>query len=125
MYVEARHENQLHHEAAVAEEAEAGTGADRAAGEATVAAVRTVGLAGTKAALYLWLMDNGIPMGCRCFVCPQRRGGGNDFVGCDVLQNLSSSAIVGPAEAGRKQAKDPCIPRQFLFASAHDKVSRA
>jgi len=93
MYGEARHENQLHHEAE-AEAAEAGTGADRAAVAAT-AAVRTADLAGTKANLYLWisgfwLMDNGIPMGCRCLVFPQRRGGRNDFVGCDVLQNLSS-----------------------------------
>jgi len=93
---EARHENQLHHEAeAEAAEAAAGTGADRAAVAATVAAVRTADLAGTKANLYLWisgfwLMDNGIPMGCRCLVFPQRRGGRNDFVCCDVLQNLSS-----------------------------------
>ena len=99
MYGEARHENQLHHEAAAeaAEAAEEGTGADRAAVAATVAAVRTADLAGTKANLYLylwisgfWLMDNGIPMGCRCLVFPQRRGGRNDFVCCDVLQNLSS-----------------------------------
>jgi len=91
MYGEARHENQLHHEAAAAA-AEEGTGADRAAVAATVAAVRTADLAGTKANLdlWLWLMDNGIPMGCRCLVFPQRRGGRNDFVGCDVLQNLSS-----------------------------------
>jgi hypothetical protein len=100
MYGKAHHENQLHHEAAVAEEAEAGTGADRAAVAATVVAVRTAGLAGTKANLYLWisgfwLMDNGIPMGCRCLVFPQRGSARNDF------------------------------PRQFLFASAHDKVSRA
>jgi hypothetical protein len=93
MYGEARHENQLHHEAAEAEAAaEAGTGAAVAA---TVAAVRTADLAGTKANLYLWiagfwLMDNGIPMGRRCLVFPQRRGGRNDFVCCDVLQNLSS-----------------------------------
>ena len=72
MYGEARHENQLHHEAEAeaAEAEEAGTGADRAAVAAT-AAVRTADLAGTKANLYLWisgfwLMDNGIPMGCRC-----------------------------------------------------------
>jgi hypothetical protein len=95
MYGEARHENQLHHEAAAAEEAEAGTGADRAAVAAAVAAIRTAGLAGTKVNLYLWisgfwLMDKGIPMGCLCLVFPQRRGGRNDFVCCDVLQNLSS-----------------------------------
>jgi len=58
MYGEARHENQLHHEAAVAAE-EAGTAADRAAVAATVAAVRTAGLAGTRANLYLWLLADG------------------------------------------------------------------
>ena len=69
MYGEARHENQLHREAAavaVAVAVEGGIGAVRAVAAATVAAGRTAGLAGTKAALYLWLMNRGIPMGCRC-----------------------------------------------------------
>ena len=38
--------------------AEAGTTGDRAE-------VRTADPAGTKAAFHLWLMGNGIPMGCR------------------------------------------------------------
>jgi hypothetical protein len=52
MYGEARHENQLHREAAaVAVAVEGGIGAVRAVAAATVAAGRTAGLAGTKAAL--------------------------------------------------------------------------
>src|SRR5712671_6246980 len=57
MYGEACHENQLHHEAEA--EAGAGTGVDRAAVAATVAAVRTADLAGTKANLDLWLLADG------------------------------------------------------------------
>ena len=58
---EAHPANRLRHEVVV-EAAEAGATVGRAE-------VRTAVRAGTKAALHLWLMDDGIPMGCRCCVC--------------------------------------------------------
>jgi hypothetical protein len=108
---EARHENRLHQEAAVAVEAE--TGADRVAGEATVAAGRTVGLAGTNAGFEPgWTTASrrdAVVLYVRSAVV------GTTSYAAAVPQELSSCRSLSSGKAVRNPTKDLWIPRQLLI----------